>query len=204
MDNPIIVGIAGASASGKTRLANNLVGKLSIPCTIISEDHYYKDQSHLPEASRDALNYDTPSAFDHALLCTHIQQLKSGKSIECPKYDFKTHCRRENFSIIEPTPVIIIDGILLLADAEIREQLDIAVFIDTPLDICLIRRIQRDRIERGRLLEDIIDQYQASVRPMYYKYVKPSMSMAHYVVNGGGDNWEAIDILKSQIMQTMS
>ena len=201
---PLLIGIAGPSASGKTLLVKNLVDSLSGPLAILHEDSYYKDLSHLSPEERTAQNYDHPDAFEHQLLCQHITDLKRGNPIISPAYDFKTHTRVKTGQHIKPAPVIIIDGILLLATEELANLLDLAIFVDTPLDICLIRRIERDTKERGRNLDEILTQYQATVRPMYYKYVEPSREKADIVVTGGGKNWKAIDMIKNQISQSVN
>ncbi|MBM4211306.1 MAG: uridine kinase [Gammaproteobacteria bacterium] len=203
-DLPLIIGIAGPSASGKTLFVSNLVSVLDQKPAVLHEDAYYHDQSHLPEEVRRANNYDHPSAFEHSLLCQHIDDLIQKKAIRTPVYNFTEHTRSEITKLVEPSPVIIIDGILLLADQQVAQKLDLAIFIDTPLDICLTRRILRDTKERGRNIEDILTQYTQTVRPMYYKYVEPSKRIADLVVTNGGENWKAIEMVKSRIIQNLS
>ena len=190
-DQPLIIGIAGPSASGKTLFVKNLVSVLDQKPAILHEDSYYHDQSDLPDDARRANNYDHPSAFEHSLLCQHIDALANNQSIESPIYDFTQHTRAQVTKTISPSPVIIIDGILLLADTQVARKLDLAIFIDTPLDICLTRRILRDT------------QYTQTVRPMYYKYVEPSKRIADLVVTNGGENWKAIEMVKSRILQNL-
>jgi uridine kinase len=202
-DQPLIIGIAGPSASGKTLFVKNLVSVLEQKPAILHEDSYYHDQSDLPDETRRANNYDHPSAFERSLLCQHIDALAKNQSIESPIYDFTQHTRAQATKTILPSPVIIIDGILLLADEQVATKLDLAIFIDTPLDICLTRRILRDTQERGRNIEDILNQYTQTVRPMYYKYVEPSKRIADLVVTNGGENWKAIEMVKSRILQNL-
>ena len=203
-DQPLIIGIAGPSASGKTLFVKNLVSVLNQKPAILHEDSYYHDQSDLPDQMRRENNYDHPSAFEHSLLCHHIDQLAQQQAIQSPMYDFTQHTRAKTTQTISPAPVIIIDGILLLADSQVADKLDLAIFIDTPLDICLTRRILRDTKERGRNIEDILNQYTQTVRPMYYKYVEPSKRTADLVVTNGGENWKAIEMVKSRILQNIA
>ena len=202
---PLLIGVAGASASGKTLLVANLQNVLpSLALTVIHEDSYYHDRSHLPYEERAQLNYDHPNAFDHALMVSHLSQVVLGESIDIPMYDFQQHVRSDTTRTVAPAPVILIDGILILSVPEIRQFLDISVFIDTDLDICLIRRLKRDMAERGRSMDSILEQYQQTVRPMYWSYIAPSKQHADIVVTGGGNNWTAIDLIKSKIEKQLA
>ncbi|CAH9053520.1 Uridine kinase [Pseudoalteromonas holothuriae] len=199
-----IIAIAGASASGKSlftqTIYNELVNELeSGAIAIIEEDAYYKDQSHLPIEHRTQTNYDHPDAFEHDLLRTHLEQLRLGKSVEVPTYDYAQHTRSNETRTVIPAKILIIEGILLLSDPALSEEFDIKVFIDTPLDICLLRRMQRDIEQRGRSLPSVVEQYQATVRPMFYQFIEPSKHNADLVVTRGGMNRVAIDIIKSKI-----
>jgi len=201
-----IIAIAGASASGKSLFSqtiyNELVSELDQGAiAIIEEDAYYRDQSHLPFNHRTQTNYDHPDAFEHELMREHLLALRSGKSIEVPIYDYATHTRSNQTRPVSPSKVIIVEGILLLSDPSLCEQFDIQVFIDTPLDICLMRRMQRDIEKRGRSLQSVIEQYKATVRPMFYQFIEPSISNADLVVTRGGKNRVAIDLIKSKITQ---
>lgn len=201
----LLIGIAGPSGSGKSLLVRNLVSVLKHPGpSILREDHYYHRLDHIPFRERVYRNYDHPDAFDHKLMEQHIDSLLAQQTIESPIYDFTQHTRSQDTLTVTPSKVILIDGILLLATPSIREKLDIAIFIDTPLDICLIRRVGRDLKERGRDFDSIIDQYEKTVRPMYFQHVKPSKKNADIVVTGGGENWIAIDMIKSRIEQCMT
>ena len=199
-----IVGISGASASGKSLISNTLyrelrekVGDHNIG--VIAEDCYYKDQSDVSMEERLKVNYDHPNSMDHSLLYQHIKTLKSGQPIELPQYDYVEHTRKPQTINFRPKKVIIIEGILLLTDKRLREELDFSIFIDTPLDICLMRRIKRDVNERGRTLNSVIEQYNKTVRPMFLQFIEPSKQYADIIVPRGGKNRVAIDILKAKI-----
>jgi len=199
-----IIAIAGASASGKSlftqTIYNELVNELEDgSIAIIEEDAYYKDQSHLPFEHRTQTNYDHPDAFEHELLKSHLEQLRSGHSVEVPSYDYAQHTRSAKSRRVNPAKILIVEGILLLSDPELCKEFDIKVFIDTPLDICLLRRTQRDIEQRGRTLQSVVEQYQATVRPMFYQFIEPSKHSADLVVTRGGMNRVAIDIIKSKI-----
>lgn len=201
-----IVGISGASASGKSLIASTIyrelrdqVGDHNIG--VIPEDCYYKDQTDTPIEERHKVNYDHPTSMDHHLLFNHLQALKSGKFIELPQYDYVEHTRKPETIHFAPKRVIILEGILLLTDKCLRQELDFSIFVDTPLDICLMRRIKRDVNERGRSLESVIDQYNQTVRPMFLQFIEPSKKYADIIVPRGGKNRVAIDILKAKIGQ---
>jgi len=203
-----IIAIAGASASGKSLFSqtiyNELVNELEPGAiAILEEDAYYRDQSHLPFDHRTQTNYDHPDAFEHELMCKHLMQLRAGNAVEVPIYDYAQHTRSEKTRRINPAKVIIVEGILLLSDEKLREEFNIKVFIDTPLDICLMRRMQRDIEERGRSLPSVIEQYQATVRPMFYQFIEPSKQNSDLVVTRGGKNRVAIDLIKSKITQIL-
>ncbi len=207
MSRPVIA-IAGASASGKTLFAQTVYKELKAeldgePIVILEEDAYYRDQSNLSFTEREQTNYDHPSAFEHELLVEHILALKSGNDVEVPVYDFSQHTRGAGIKCVKTADFILVEGILLLTDPALRELFDIKVFIDTPLDICLLRRIKRDTQERGRSFESISDQYHATVRPMYFEHIEPSKQHAHIVVTGGGRNRVAIDMVKENIKSSL-
>ncbi len=199
---PVFISIVGASCSGKTALAKNIAKRFADDqVSVIAEDAYYKRQDHMSVAERVETNYDHPSAFDHALLCEHIDQLRSGHSIECPTYDYVNHNRAEKTVPIAATPVVIIEGILLYHLATLRDLFSLKLFIDTPLDICLARRVERDVNERGRTVESVLSQYQKTVRPMYQEFIEPSKFHADLIVPMGGRNPIALDVLDSKIRQ---
>lgn len=203
---PTIIAIVGASASGKTLFAQTIFDEL-LPelgkdrISIIKEDSYYRNQDHLAFEDRLFTNYDHPNAFEHELLGEHLEQLSNGKAVDCPVYCYQTHTRTSDSVKIEPTPIILLEGIMLLSDEQLRNQFDIKVYMDTPLDICLLRRIQRDTVERGRTIESITEQYVNTVRPMYYQHIEPAKSHADVVITRGGKNRMAIELLKAKIRQ---
>ena len=201
-----VIAIVGASASGKSLFAETIYQEL-LPelgpngISIIKEDSYYRDQSDLNMDERIQTNYDHPKAFEHELLSTQITQLISQKSIECPVYCYKTHTRTEKTITVKPTKILLVEGILLLSNPELRDCFDIKVYMDTPLDICLIRRIKRDTQERERSLESITNQYLTTVRPMYHQFIEPSKAWADIVITRGGKNRMAIEVIKAKIRQ---
>ena len=200
----MIIGIAGASSSGKTLLANTIVNELgSKQVAILPEDSYYKDHPGLSAEELRKINYDHPDSFEHNLLCEHLRQLQLGKNVNIPQYDFTKHARKpESFSIGNHT-IIVLEGILVLSIPELRDLMDIKIFMDTPLDICLLRRLSRDILERGRTVESVIEQYQATVRPMYLQFIEPSKRYADIIVPRGGANRIAIDMIKAKMRELL-
>ncbi|OQX33032.1 MAG: uridine kinase [Oceanospirillales bacterium LUC14_002_19_P2] len=197
---PILVGIAGASASGKSLLAETLVEELkSENLSVISEDSYYKDQSHLSMDERVLTNYDHPNAIDHNLMLQHLQMLKQGEAIQVPTYDYSIHNRTSETRTVRPSRVVIYEGILLFVNPDVRKQFDLRFYMDTPLDICLIRRLQRDIVTRGRDMESVISQYMETVRPMFQQFIEPSRQHADLIIPRGGKNRIAMDLIKTKI-----
>lgn len=196
-----VIGIAGASGSGKTLLADTIVKELSSnKVAVIREDFYYKDLSHLDMDEREEFNYDHPDAFDHALLSEHLEQLRGGHSINAPTYDYTVHNRTDaTVHISKDNFIIVVEGILLFVEPRLRDQMDMLIFVDTPLDLCFLRRLQRDVGERGRTMESVIAQYRKTVRPMYEQFIEPSKRHADIMVPKGGRNRIAIEIIKSQM-----
>ncbi len=200
MKTGILVGITGASGSGKTLVAQNILKKLgSKKVVLIQEDAYYKDLSGIPFDERVGRNFDHPDAFDHDLLYRQINDLLSGKSISHPIYDYKTHTRTKEFKTVGPHRIIFLEGILVLTDCRLRQLMDIKVFVDTDPDICFIRRLIRDIDERDRNVQSVIKQYLDTVRPMYIQFIEPSKRYADIIVPEGGENRVAIDILTAKI-----
>lgn len=200
----IIIGISGASASGKSVLANTIVNELgSDQVVVISEDAYYKDLKHLSFEERAKNNFDHPDAFDHALLIDHLRQLQQGKSVQVPCYDFSQHQRTEQTVEIGQHRIIVLEGILLFVEQALREIMDIRIFMDTALDICLIRRLRRDLLERERSLESVLSQYRETVRPMYLQFIEPSKRYADIIVPRGGENRIAIDMIKAKMRELL-
>jgi len=201
----IIIGISGASASGKSLLANTIAREMgSDQVAVISEDAYYKDQKGVPFSEREKRNYDHPDSLDHALLCEHLKELQQGGIVEIPVYDYKQHCRSGLTRSIGPHIIIVLEGILLFADEALRELIDVRIFMDTPLDICLIRRLRRDIGERKRTVENVLEQYEATVRPMYWQFIEPSKRYADIIVPRGGENRIAIEMIKAKMRELLN
>lgn len=200
----IIIGISGASASGKSLLANTIVNELgSDQVVVISEDAYYKDHSNIPFEQRAKINYDHPDSIDHGLLFTHLQQLQQGKSIDVPIYDHSMHLREKETRHIGQHAIIVLEGILLFVEPKLRDLMDIRIFMETALDICLIRRLKRDIKERGRSLDSVLKQYEETVRPMYLQFIDPSKRYADLIVPRGGGNRIAIDMIKAKMRELL-
>ena len=201
----IIIGISGASASGKSLLAKTIVRELgSDSVAFIQEDSYYKDRSHLTMEERAEVNFDHPDAFDHDLMIDHLKSLQNKEAIEVPIYDHSLHVRTTDTRSIQDHRIIVLEGIMLLATPDLRDLMDIRIYIDTPLDICLIRRMRRDLVERQRTLESIIHQYETTVRPMYVQFIDPSRRYADIIVPRGGENRIAIDMIKAKMREMLS
>lgn len=204
-NNTIIIGIAGASASGKSLLANTIVSELgSDQVVVISEDSYYKDHSNMPFEERRTINYDHPEALDHALLVKHLQSLQAGNPVEIPIYNYTLHARENSTRRIGVHTIIVLEGILLFVDPKLRKMMDIRIYMDAPLDICLIRRLKRDMLERGRGLDSVLEQYLATVRPMYLQFIEPSKRYADIIVPRGGENRIAIDMIKAKMRELLN
>lgn len=196
----VLVGIAGASGSGKTMVANSIVSNFGVDNIVfLQSDSYYIDLSHLPLSKRTQINFDHPDSFDYELLVKHLKQLLNGKKIEHSVYDFTTHTRKKEKKTLYSKKIIILEGILIFAIPEIRNLIDIKILIDAPLDICFIRRLKRDMEERGRSMDAVIEQYMKTVRPMYFQFIEPSKHYADIVIPHGGMNKTAIDIIQSKI-----
>ena len=196
---PFFIAIAGASASGKTTIAHEILKQFNGDATVISLDSYYRDLSHLGPQDRAKINFDHPDSLNFDLLAQHLADLKAGKTIKIPTYDFKTHSQTNIYKTVTPRKIIIIEGILLLAIPEIRKHFDVKIFVDTDPDICLIRRINRDIHERGRTFKGIQKQYLATVRPMYLQFVEPSKRFADVIIPWGHHNQPALDLVVSQL-----
>lgn len=201
----IIIGIAGASGSGKSLLANTIVSELgSDQVAVISEDAYYKDHSDIPFNERTKINYDHPNSLDHDLMHLHLTTLQQGKNVQVPLYNHSLHIREKETRKIGQHTIIVVEGILLFVEKKIRDLMDIRIFMDTPLDICLIRRLRRDIHERSRSIESILQQYEETVRPMYLQFIEPSKRLADIIVPRGGNNRIAIDMIKAKMRELLN
>jgi len=197
---PIIIGVTGGSGSGKTSVSRAIFDQLhGQSLMMLQEDSYYKSQDDIPFEERTKVNYDHPNAFDTDLLIEQLEDLLSWKTIEIPVYDYAAHTRSKEVLVQEPREVIIVEGILTLNDARLRDLMDIKIFVDTDDDIRIIRRIQRDIEERGRTLQSVIDQYLETVKPMYHQFIEPSKRYADIIVPEGGENQVAIDLLVTKV-----
>ncbi|HJA27652.1 MAG TPA: uridine kinase [Candidatus Limosilactobacillus intestinigallinarum] len=197
---PIIIGVTGGSGSGKTTVSKAIYNQLhGQAIQIITQDTYYNDQADMTMAERKAVNYDHPLAFDTDLLIKQLADLRNNKAIEMPVYDYTQYTRSAETVHVEPQDVIILEGILILDDERLRDLMDIKVYVDTDDDIRIIRRIKRDMAERGRTLDSVINQYLATVKPMYHQFVEPTKRYADIIVPEGGENHVAIDLLTTKV-----
>lgn len=197
---PLVIGIAGGSGSGKTTVANAIrerVGAQHI--AYLPHDAYYKDLSHLPPPQRHQINFDHPHSMESELMIRHIRELKAHRPIELPIYDFKTHTRTRQTVSIPPQPVVVVEGILIFAEPELRELFDVKIFVDTDADLRFIRRLERDIAERGRTAESVIRQYLTTVRPMHLEFVEPSKRYADVIIPEGGFNTVALDMVVARV-----
>ena len=195
----LVIGIAGGTGSGKTTLMKNLVARFGNDVAVLSHDNYYKRHDDLSFEERCQINYDEPAAFDTALMAYHLECLRRGESIECPVYDYAIHNRSNEVLKIESKSVIIVEGIMIFENQALRELMDIRIFVDTDADVRLCRRIKRDVNKRGRTMESVLLQYQATVKPMHELYVEPSKKFANLVVPEGGKNQVALDMIEGRI-----
>ena len=203
-NNTSIIGIAGPSASGKSLLANTIADELgSDQVVVISEDSYYHDLSHLTMGDRAEANFDHPESLDHNFLIQQLKELQQGKIIEVPVYDHSLHIRTQKTKQIGQHTIIVLEGILLFIDPALRELMDIRVFMGTALDTCLLRRLKRDIVERGRTIDSVIEQYEKTVRPMFMQFIEPSKRYADLIVPRGGENRIAIDLIKAKMREML-
>lgn len=201
---PIIIGIAGGSGSGKTTLARNIANHFGERIAVLRHDDYYKDHTDMPLSEREKLNYDHPDAFDSKLLIKHLDELRAGRSVECPIYDYTVHNRSDQTRKVEARAVVIIEGILILADPEVTKRLDMKIFVDTDADVRIIRRIVRDTKKRGRSLDSVINQYLDTVKPMHEAFVEPSKRLADIIIPEGGKNPVAYGMIINKIEKHLS
>ena len=197
---PLVIGIAGGTGSGKSTVAKVIIDRVGANhIALLPHDAYYKDLANLEPAQRVLINFDHPDSLDTNLLIEHIKQLKNRQPIELPIYDFKTHTRTTEVTHIEPQPVILVEGILILAERGLRELFDVKIFVDTDPDIRFIRRLERDIAERGRTSASVIQQYMSTVRPMHLEFVEPSKRYADVIIPEGGLNAVAMDMVVARI-----
>ncbi|HEL1277817.1 TPA: uridine kinase [Streptococcus equi subsp. zooepidemicus] len=200
LKKPIIIGVTGGSGGGKTSVSRAVLNSFpNARIAMIQHDSYYKDQSHISFEERVKTNYDHPLAFDTDFMIQQLKELLAGRPVDIPIYDYKEHTRSNRTFRQEPQDVIIVEGILVLEDERLRELMDIKLFVDTDDDIRIIRRIQRDMVERGRSLESIIEQYTSVVKPMYHQFIEPSKRYADIVIPEGVSNVVAIDLINTKI-----
>ncbi len=198
----LIIGVAGGTGSGKTSIARNIMHQLPKgSAVLIDHDSYYKDHKGMPIEERQKLNYDHPDSLDNPLLVRHLHALRANEPIEKPVYNFVTHSREKRTERILPAPVVIVEGILILADENIRNACDIKIFVDTDADIRVFRRIRRDMDQRGRSFASIREQYYSTVRPMHLQFVEPSKRWANLIIPEGGENKIALDVVVEKLMR---
>ena len=193
-----IIGIAGGTGSGKSTFTNRLKAHIGDKITVMYHDNYYRPHDDLPFEERQKINYDHPDSLETDLLIEHLKALREGKAIDCPTYDFAHHTRAKEIVRVEPSRVIIVEGILILQDARLRDLFDIKIFVEADADERILRRVTRDIKERGRSLENIMEQYLTTVKPMHYLYVEPTKTVADLILNSGLND-VAFDIMKTKI-----
>jgi uridine kinase len=197
---PVVIGVAGGSGSGKTTVVRRIVESLGPDeVAVLDHDRYYRDRTDLRLEERAAMNYDHPDSLETDLLVRHVRDLKAGKAVDVPIYDFARYARRSDTERYEPRRAIIVEGILIYADAALRELMDVKLFVDADADTRFIRRLQRDVTERGRTVESVIDQYLATVKPMHFDFVEPTKRYADLIIPIGGHNTVAVDLMLSLV-----
>jgi uridine kinase len=197
---PIVIGVAGGTGSGKTTVASRILERVGAEhITYIAHDAYYRDLSHLPERLRAQVNFDHPDALETELMIEHLKKLRAGDPVEVPIYDFTTHTRTERTRQVEVAPVVIVEGILVFVEAELRMLFDVKIYIDTDADVRFIRRLRRDIEERDRSVESVCEQYLSTVRPMHLEFVEPSKRYADVIIPEGGFNEVAIEMVAARI-----
>jgi uridine kinase len=202
---PFVIGIAGGTGSGKTTIAQRIAaGVPEEHVTVLEHDSYYRDLSHLDDSARKLVNFDHPDALDTELLVEHLTVLRAGAAVVIPSYDFATHTRRMGGQALEPRPLLVVEGILVLADSRLRALFDLKIYVDTDADIRILRRLQRDIEDRGRSFDSVREQYYATVRPMHLLFVEPSKRWADVIVPEGGDNRAAIELVVAKVQSVVA
>jgi uridine kinase len=202
---PVIIGVAGGTASGKTTVSDAILERVGRQHIIyLQHDSYYRDLSYLPLEERTQLNFDHPDALETELLVSHLRQLQAGEPVEVPIYDFATYRRSEETRRVEPRPVILLEGLLIFVDKELREMMDVKLYVDTDADLRFIRRLERDIQERGRTMESVIHQYLTTVRPMHLEFVEPSKRYADIIIPSGGFNTTAIEVIVARVERLLA
>jgi uridine kinase len=202
---PVIIGVAGGTASGKTTVSDAILERVGRQHIIyLQHDSYYRDLSYLPLEERTKLNFDHPDALETELLVSHLRQLQAGEPVEVPIYDFATYRRSEETRRVEPRRVILLEGLLIFVDKELREMMDVKLYVDTDADLRFIRRLERDIQERGRTMESVIHQYLTTVRPMHLEFVEPSKRYADIIIPSGGFNTTAIDVIVARVERLLA
>ena len=197
---PLVIGVAGGSGSGKTTVVRRIVDSLGPEhVTRLDHDRYYRDRNDLRLEERAGLNYDHPDSLETDLLVHHVRELKAGRAVAVPRYDFTRHARLAETEAFQPRRALIVEGILIFTDAALRDLMDIKVFVDTDSDTRFIRRLERDMAERGRTMESVIEQYQGTVKPMHLEFVEPSKRYADVIIPLGGHNTVAVDLLLTML-----
>ena len=204
MQDIMVIGIAGGTGSGKTTITRRLIQAFGEEVSVVHHDNYYKAHHDMPYEERAKLNYDHPNAFDTDLMLRHIRQLKAGKSIQCPVYDYSIHDRTDKTVLIRPTRVIIVEGILIYESLELCREMDIKIYVDTDADVRILRRIVRDVRDRGRSLDSVIDQYLSTVKPMHEQFVEPSKRRADVIIPQGGHNQVALEMVIERVRAHLS
>jgi uridine kinase len=204
MNQPLMIGIAGGTGSGKTTVTYKILERLDMnKVTVIQHDSYYKDISVFNDKSPDKINFDHPDALETSLLIKHLKKLRHGETIHQPLYDFKTYTRSNETVTVQPRNIIIVEGILIFVEKELRDLMDIKIYVDTDDDERLLRRLRRDLIERGRNIEAVINQYISTVKPMHLDFVEPSKKWADVIIPKGGENTVAIDMVAAKIKELL-
>jgi len=201
----MIIGICGGTGSGKTTIARAIVdavGRANV--VLVEQDSYYRNLSDMPLDERHQANFDHPDSIDSDMLVNHLMRLRQGLSVEMPLYDFVTHTRSDDIEVIEPKPVVIVEGILIFAEARVLDLLDVRVFVDTPDDVRLMRRLRRDITERGRTFERTLDQYERTIRPMHFEFVEPSKRHADIIIPEGSNTGVTVEFLCSMVREKLN